>query len=105
MGIFFDLSFDGLGGVNHSGVISAAEFIANGGKRGFCVLAAQIHGHLPWQGDILRTALGFEIADLDIEIIADSFLDTLDGDFRFRTLEAVHQDFFGEIDGNQGLGK
>ena len=78
--IFFDFSLDRLGGMNDRGVIAPAKFIANGGKGSLSIFAAKIHGDLARKGDILCAPFGFEIGDLEIEIVANRFLNVFDRD-------------------------
>ena len=57
--VFFKLALDGFRCVNHCGMIAPAEFIADRWKGCLSIFAAEIHGHLARQGDILCAPLCF----------------------------------------------
>ena len=50
-------------------------------------------------------SLRLQIADFDIEIVADRFLNILDGDFPFRPVQRISQDIFCQIHANRCLGE
>jgi hypothetical protein len=55
-------------------MIATAEFIANSRKGSFRVFATQVHGDLARQRDVLSSPFRFQIAEPNIKIITDRFL-------------------------------
>src|SRR5207302_1161497 len=66
--------------MQHRGMVLAAELPADLGKRGGGELLDDIHRHLARKGDRAGVAADLKVLFPQIEVLADAFLDQVDGD-------------------------
>jgi len=91
--------------MNHCRVIAPAKLVTDRWKRILGVFAAQIHGDLARQGDVLSSSFRFEITNLDVEVITYGFLYIFDGNLSLGALQSVAQQFFRKIDSDDCFGQ
>src|SRR5260370_38058732 len=75
--------FDLVDRMQHRGVVLAAELAADLRKRSGGELLDDIHRHLARKSDRARVTADLEVLLPQIKVLADSFLDQVDGDALF----------------------
>src|SRR3990170_5565720 len=104
--IFTDEACDVRGRVDDGGVITAAEAIADLGKRAVGELPAEVHGDVSRIDDRPGSALPDQLLERDSETLGDHLLDPLHRDLgRLSLGEDVLQDLLRELDRNGAAGQ
>ena len=66
-------------------MIAAAKFVTDCRERRLGVLATEVHGNLPRKSNVFGAPFCLQVAYLDIVVVADRLLNTLDSDFPLGT--------------------
>lgn len=71
---------DFVDGMEHGGVVLAAELASDFRQRGGGELLHQVHGNLARVGDGFRVRAHLQVFGAELEVLADALLDQFDGD-------------------------
>jgi hypothetical protein len=99
--IGIDQVIDGPAGMEDGGMVLIAAMDADGGKGRFRMFLGEIHSQLPGLDDLSLTCLGIDGIDRQVEIVANYFLDEVDGNLPGCTLDEFVDHLFGQVKGDR----